>query len=156
MRQLSIRYVFCCLLTALCAAPLASARTGTAAPNTTAGRAQGLVLYDDPGFGLFVQVGRETVRVTGAKGGPFRPGARRRRHRHRGTARGAPDLEQRARHARRLRTAASGAGHHHLDAGHRLQSTDDSVSFVGVIQEVVPSPTGLDSAGGRRRGNGHR
>ena len=74
MRRLSIRNVFYCLLTALCAAPLAWAQTGTATPNTIATHVQGLVLYDDPGFGLFVQVGRETVRVTGARGGPFTPG----------------------------------------------------------------------------------
>ena len=44
MRQLSIRYVFYCLLTALCAAPLAWAQTGTTTPSARAGHAQGLVL----------------------------------------------------------------------------------------------------------------
>ncbi len=143
MRQLSIRYVLYCLLTALCAAPLASAQTGAATPSAAAGHAQGQVLYDDPRFGLFVQVGRETVRVTGAKGGPFMPGelvhvagteaqteGRRTLSNARVTRAGSEPLPP----SRTIATSMLATD----------QSTDDWVSFVGVIQEVVPSPTGRD------------
>ena len=143
MRQVSIRNVFYCLLTALCAAPLAWAQTGTATPNTIAGQVQGLVLYDDPGFGLFVRVGRETVRVTGARGGPFTPGE----------LVDVTGTEARADDRRTLSNArVTRAGSEPLPAARAIatsmlatdRSSDDWVSFVGVIQEVVPSPAGLD------------
>ena len=109
------------------------------------------MLYDDPGFGLFVQVGRETVRVTGARGGPFTPGE----------LVDVTGTEAQAEDGRTLSNArVTRAGSEPLPAARAIatsmlatdRSSDDWVSFVGVIQEVVPSPAGLDLRVVRTRG----
>ena len=65
-----LRHVFSLVLAVLCAG--STVRTGPdhhghpSLAQTT--RVQGVVLYHDPGLGLFVQVGGETVQVTGREG----------------------------------------------------------------------------------------
>jgi len=112
---------------------------GTPAPATL----QGIVLYQDAALGLFVQAGGETVQVTGLKGAPLTPGdrvdvtgvtaekdGRRTMTGAHVTRLGAGPLPP----ARAISTSGLATD----------ESRDDWVSFVGVIQEVRPTPAGFD------------
>jgi PAS domain S-box-containing protein len=106
-------------------------------------RIEGVVLYHDPALGLFVQVGGETVQALGIEGAPLAPGeqveltglaaikdGRRTLSGSRVSRRGPGTLPA----ARAVMTAGLATD----------ESTDDWVSFTAVIQEVTPTPAGVD------------
>jgi hypothetical protein len=105
-------------------------------------RIEGAVLYHDPALGLFVQVGDETVQVTGMAGS-FSPGD------HVSVAGDAAEKDGRrtlsAARVTRLGAGALPAARAVPTAGLATdENTDDWVSFVAVIQEVTPTKTGFD------------
>jgi len=71
-----LRYVFSLVLAVLCAGSTVHTATTTATEHAQTARVQGVVLYHDPALGLFVQVGGETLQVTGLTGTPLTPGDR--------------------------------------------------------------------------------
>jgi PAS domain S-box-containing protein len=136
------RYMCSLLLTLLCAgSPVHAAQETGGAPGTA--RFQGVVLYHDPVFGLFVQVAGETVQVTGVTGSTFMPGDRV-------DVTGAATTKDGRRTVSGTRITALGPGP--LPTPRAVSTTglasddnpDDWVSFVGVIQEVTPTPAGVD------------
>jgi PAS domain S-box-containing protein len=130
-----VRYAFLLLLAMLCA--------GSTVHTAAETRIEGVVLYRDPALGLFVQVGDETVQAVGVEGQTLSPGDRVELT---GTA-ATKDGRRTLSGARAVRTG-SGA----LPAARAVstsglatdESADDWVSFVAVIREVIPTPSGFD------------
>jgi CheY-like chemotaxis protein len=130
-------------LAVLCAGSTVHTATTTAAEHAQTTRVQGVVLYHDPALGLFVQVGDETLQVTGLAGATFTPGDR-------------VDLTGTTTEKDGRRTMAgpkiTRLGGGPLPAARAVstsglatdQSPNDWVSFVGVIQDVRPTPAGFD------------
>ena len=130
----SVRYACSLLLALLCAGSTVHTAADT--------RIEGVVLYHDPALGLFVQVGQETVQVTGMDG-TFSPGDQV------SVAGDAAEKDgRRTLSAARVTRLGAGA----LPAARAVPTTglatdenaDDWVSFVAVIQEVTPTRTGFD------------
>jgi PAS domain S-box-containing protein len=137
-----VRCWFPVLVAVLCAGSTVHTATTAATEPAQPTRVQGVVLYHDPALGLFVEIGGETLQVTGPEGTTFTPGDRvdvtgtttekdgRRTMSGKVTRLGSGPLPA----ARAVSTSGLATD----------QSPDDWVSFVGVIQEVLSTPAGFD------------
>jgi PAS domain S-box-containing protein len=138
----TLRHTVSLLVALLCAGATVHATTTTNEP-ALAAHLQGVVLYHDPALGLFVQVGGETVQVTGVPGAPLTPGDRV-------DVVGAVNVKDGRRTLSGAKVTRLGGGG--LPPARAIATTslaieegkDDWVSFVGVIQEVLPTSTGFD------------
>ena len=142
MRQTGsiVNYALSLLLTGLCAvSPLRAAATSSA--ETT--QVRGVVLYNDPTFGVFVQVGSETVQATGLRGVPLTPGDRVELTGVEETKDGHRTLSGTS--VSRLGTAPLPAARAVMTTGLATdESADDWVQFTAVIQDVTPTPAGVE------------
>ena len=138
-----LRYVFSLVLAVLCAGSTVHTATTTATEHAQTARVQGVVLYHDPALGLFVQVGGETLQVTGLTGTPLTPGDRVEVTGETAEKDGRRIMS--GAKVTRLGTAPLPAARAVSTSGLATdESPDDWVSFVGVIQEVLPTPSGFD------------
>jgi PAS domain S-box-containing protein len=139
----TLRHVVSLLVALLCAGATVHATTTTSNEPSPAARLKGVVLYQDPALGLFVQVGGETVQVTGVRNDAFSPGDRV-------DVAGAVTYKDGRRTLSGARVTRLGGGT--LPAARAIaasslasdEAKDDWVSFVAVIQEVLPTPAGFD------------
>ena len=145
MRQIRplLRHIASLVLAVLCGGSTVHTATTAATEPAQITHVQGVVLYHDPALGLFVQVGDETLQVTGLQGAAFTPGDR-------------VDVTGTSTEKDGRRTM-SGPKVTRLDGGPLPaaravstsglatdQSPNDWVSFVGVIQDVRPTAAGFD------------
>ena len=135
-------YVLSVLVAVLCTGSTVHTATTTATEPAQTVHVQGVVLYHDAALGLFVQVGGETLQVTGLHE-LFTPGDRV-------DVIGVTAEKDGRRTMTGAKVTRTGSGP--LPAARAVpssglatdQNADDWVSFVGVIQDVLPTPAGFD------------